>query len=87
MRTVKIYFLSNYQTCNTVLLTIHYTVHYIPMIYVFYIWKVVPFDHLHPISLSLASGNCQSVLYINELVGFLFGGRVIVVLFLRLHTK
>ena len=51
----------------------HHTVHYIPMIYLFYNWKFVPFDYLHlffpPHHNSLASGNLQSVLSMS-LVGF-----------------
>ena len=44
MRTFNIYFLSNVQTCNTVLLTSHHAVCY----YLFDSWKFVLFDPLHP---------------------------------------
>ena len=50
MRTVKINSLSNFQIHNTVLLTILTTlyINHITRIYLFYNWKFVPFDHLHP---------------------------------------
>ena len=42
--------LSSFQVCNTVLLNLVpmlYT-HYVPVTYLFYDWKFVPFGHLHP---------------------------------------
>ena len=43
MRTFRIYFLSNVQVCNPLLLTI---VTYCPVTYLLYDWKFVPFDDL-----------------------------------------
>ena len=40
MRTFKIYSLSNFQICNTVLINYsHHIIHYFPMIYLFHNWK------------------------------------------------
>ena len=51
MRILKIYSLSKFQMCNTVLLIIsHHIVHYVPMTDLFCNWKLVPlilFIHLH----------------------------------------
>lgn len=48
IRTFKIYFLSNFQTCSS-----HFAVKCMPVNYLFYSWKFVPFDPfqlfcLHP---------------------------------------
>ena len=60
MRNFKIYFLRNFQICNTVLLTSHHDVHYIPMAYLFYNWNFVPFDPLlHPFLQSLIPCLCN----------------------------
>ena len=43
--------LLNFQICNTGIIDYsHDAVHYIPMAYLFYNWKFVPFDSLHPFS-------------------------------------
>lgn len=54
MRTFKFGSLSIFQMSNTVLLTVVLitivnAVHYIPGTYLFYNWKLVPFDSLHPL--------------------------------------
>ena len=53
MRTFKFDSLSIFQICNTVLtvvlITIINAVHYIPGTYLFYNWKLVPFDSLYPL--------------------------------------
>ena len=50
VRTFKIYFLSNFHICNTVVLTVvtRLYVHYISRKYSSYKWKFVPFDHPFP---------------------------------------
>ena len=72
MRTFKIYFLSNFQICITVFINYnHHAIYYFPMIYLFYIWKFIPFDPHHsflPPSLLTSTGDQQSILCIYELV-------------------
>ena len=42
----------------------HHAVHYIPCSLSSYTWEFVPFDHLHPIPLSLnPKGNCKYDLF------------------------
>lgn len=48
MRTLKIYFLGSFQACTTWLLTSQLAVHHTPMTYLFYHWKFVSLDPLHP---------------------------------------
>ena len=47
IRTFKNYSLSDFQIPNTLLLTSHQIVHYIPVAYLFYNWKFVLFDPFH----------------------------------------
>ena len=54
MRTFQFDSLLIFQICSTVLLTVVLitvvnAVHYIPGTYLFYNWKLVPFDSLHPL--------------------------------------
>ena len=45
MRTFKIYYLSNFQIRNTIILIVFsYMIHYISMTYLFYTWKFVPLN-------------------------------------------
>ena len=71
LRTFAVYSLSNFQKCNTVLLTIVTTLYIeiLPMTYLFYNCKFVPFDLLCPSGPppTSTSGN-QSVLCIYEFV-------------------
>ena len=51
----------------------HHTVHYIPMIYLFYNWKFVPFDYLHLFSPPHPQPSCllqPPICSIYELGGF-----------------
>ena len=62
MRAFKIYSISNFKICNTVLLTIVILPYVPPPQYLFYILEFVPFDpihlfHFHPSSLPLATTN------------------------------
>ena len=62
MRAFKIYSISNFKICNTVLLTIVILPYIPPPQYLFYILEFVPFDsihlfHFHPSSLPLATTN------------------------------
>ena len=63
MTTFKIYSLSSFQVYNTLLLTI-VTMLYVTTPGLIYLYKFVPFDHLHHILPSLAPGNHRSVLRI-----------------------
>ena len=47
MRIFKIYSLSNFQICNTILIR-HHAIPSIFMAYLFCAWNFVPFDLLHP---------------------------------------
>ena len=54
----------------SIIIDCHHATYYNAMIYLFYNWKSVPFDQLHPFLLphTHSSGNCQSVLCICEFV-------------------
>ena len=61
----------------------HYVVYYIPMMYLFYNWKFITFDHLYPFlpstspihpltALPLATSSLFSVSMSSVLLGFCF---------------
>lgn len=65
--------LGNFQLCITILLTTDYGVHYIPIISLFYNWKLLPLDpftHFARPSNSLPSSNHLSFLCIYVLWGY-----------------
>ena len=71
--------LSNFQICNTVLLTTVTVLYITSLWHLFYNWKFVPFDLLHLFHPPPASGDHQSVLCLLSL--FFLGGGADCVLF------
>ena len=85
MRTFKIYYLSNFQVCNTIILTIFkYMIHYISMTYLFYTWKFVPltpFTHFAHLLTPIPSSTTNFVTVSVSLILFCF----LFVRFFRVH--
>ena len=87
MRTFKIYFLNSQRCKYSIINYSHHAVHYILLIYLFYIWEIV---HLltifpqFPYPLPLATIN---LVFVSMSSGLIWGEGVFVVLFLRFHTE